>query len=55
MLRVRDRLVIEVPNRSRESNSSCGSAGVLAKVISGRVAVPRMRIVAASDWMFALA
>jgi len=30
-----DRLVIEVPNRIRDSSSSSGSGGELAKVISG--------------------
>ena len=30
-----DRLVIEVPNRIRDSSSSCGSCGTLAKLISG--------------------
>ena len=30
-----DRLVIEVPNRIRDSNSSCGNCGTEVKAISG--------------------
>ena len=41
-----DRFVIDVPNSNRESNSSCGNAGTLAKVISGFTALPVTRIVA---------
>src|SRR3546814_3132277 len=41
-----DRLATEVPKRRRDSTSSSGSAGMLAKVISGRRPVPVTRMVA---------
>src|SRR3546814_17915848 len=43
---VADRLATEVPKRRRDSTSSSGSAGMLAKVISGRRPVPVTRMVA---------
>ena len=50
-----DRLVIEVPNRIRDSSSSCGSGGVLAKVISGLSPVPWTRTLASRPWTCASA
>ena len=37
----RGQMVIEVPNNIRDRSSSCGSCGLLAKVISGLNPVPR--------------
>ena len=45
-------MVIDVPNNSRESSSSCGSAGTLVKLMSGFCPVPVTRTVAFSDWLF---
>ena len=50
-----DKLVIDVPNRIRDSNSSWGSGGTLAKVISGLRPVPRTMTLASRPWTCASA
>ena len=50
-----DKAVIDVPNNIRDSNSSWGSAGTLAKMISGLSPVPVTLTVAATPWTLASA